>query len=90
MRCVTTAAIVVASIVMCIPGFGGAAAAPTPDQQRCSAPDPDVSIGGCTAMIQSGQETQENLAKAFFNRGLAYIARDNLIARSRTTTRRSS
>jgi len=72
MLTVTAGAVVVASVVMCITGLSGAAAAPTPDQQRCSAPDPDVSIGGCTAMIQSDQETQENLAKAFLNRGFAY------------------
>ena len=46
-------------VLMNIAGFGGAATAQTPDQQRCAAPDPDLSISGCTAMIQSGRETQE-------------------------------
>jgi len=55
-----------------IAGFSGAAAAQTPDQQRCSAPEPDLSIEGCTAMIQSGKEMPENLAIAFYNRGTAY------------------
>lgn len=32
----------------------------------------DLAISGCTAVIQSGQETTENLAIAFSNRGLAY------------------
>jgi hypothetical protein len=36
------------------------------DQQRCFAPVPgDDTIGSCTALIPSGQETPENLAKAF-------------------------
>ncbi|MEQ1784447.1 MAG: tetratricopeptide repeat protein [Hyphomonadaceae bacterium] len=32
----------------------------------------DLAIGGCTALIQSGQQTTEDLATAFFNRGSAY------------------
>jgi tetratricopeptide (TPR) repeat protein len=59
-------------VLMQIAGFGGAATAQTDDQQRCSAPDPDLSISGCTAMIQSGHETQQDLAKDFSNRGTAY------------------
>src|SRR5580693_1748094 len=59
-------------VLMHIAGFSGAATAQTADQQRCSAPDPDLSISGCTAMIQSGRETPENLAVAFYNRGTAY------------------
>jgi tetratricopeptide (TPR) repeat protein len=46
------------------------------DQQRCFAPGPgDDTIGGCTALIQSGRETPENLAKAFSSRGFAYGSR---------------
>ncbi len=60
---------------MHIAGFSGSATAQTLDQQRCLAPDPDVAILGCTAMIQSGQEPQENLAKAYNNRGNAYDAK---------------
>ena len=52
-----------------IAGFSGAATAQTLDQRRCLAPDPDLSISACTAMIQSGHETQQNLATAFYNRG---------------------
>ena len=59
-------------VLMHIAGFSGAATAQTPDQQGCSAPDPDVAIPACTAMIQSGRETQQNLATAFHSRGLAY------------------
>ena len=59
-------------VLMHIAGFSGAATAQTLDQQRCSAPYPDVQISGCSAMIQSGHETQQNLAVAFYNRGNAY------------------
>src|ERR1700730_18054663 len=52
-----------------IAGFSGAAAAQTLNQRRCAAPDPDLSISGCTAMIQSGHEPRQNLAIAFYNRG---------------------
>ena len=50
------------------------AASQTRDQNwaRCEDNNPDLSIGGCTAVIQAGGETDENLASAFFNRGLAY------------------
>lgn len=33
---------------------------------------PDLVIGGCTSVIQSGRETQANLSIAFNNRGFAY------------------
>ena len=60
-----------------IAGFGGAATAQTLDQQQeCPAPDPDVSISGCTALIQSGHETQQKLPIDFYNRGLAYLLKD--------------
>jgi lipoprotein NlpI len=59
-------------VLMQIAGFSGAATAQTADQQRCPAPDPDLSISGCMAMIQSGHETQQDLAKDFSNRGTAY------------------
>jgi tetratricopeptide (TPR) repeat protein len=53
--------------------FSGAAAAEPPDAQRCFSHDPDVAIAGCTAMLQSGHETQEQISRAFSNRGGAYI-----------------
>lgn len=34
---------------------------------------PDLRIGGCTAVIQSGRESQEKLAITFFRRGNAYF-----------------
>ena len=43
------------------------------DKQRCvSAPNPDIRIGGCTRLIQSGRFSNTNLAIAFTNRGNAY------------------
>jgi lipoprotein NlpI len=42
------------------------------NRARCSDDDADITIGGCTALIQSGQETTENLPFVFFNRGHAY------------------
>jgi tetratricopeptide (TPR) repeat protein len=45
--------------------------------KRCSDSDPDLRIGGCTAVIQSGQETNENLSIAFLKRGIAYDGKGN-------------
>jgi tetratricopeptide (TPR) repeat protein len=44
------------------------------DQQWawCACSEPDLSIGGYTAVIQSGQQSQTNLAIAFYNRGIRY------------------
>src|SRR5215831_15970700 len=36
---------------------------------------PDLQIGGCTTVIQSGKESQKNLSIAFNNRGNAYHAK---------------
>lgn len=43
--------------------------------KNCSANEPDLRIGGCTGIIQSGQETNETLAGAYYNRGSAYAAK---------------
>jgi lipoprotein NlpI len=59
-------------VLMHITGFCGAATAQNVDQRLCLAPDPDLSISRCTAMIQSGRETQQNLAVVFSDRGIAY------------------
>jgi tetratricopeptide (TPR) repeat protein len=37
-----------------------------------SGASPDLTVGACTAIIQSGQETTKGLARAFNNRGIAY------------------
>jgi tetratricopeptide (TPR) repeat protein len=52
----------------------GSAVAQTRDKNWAQCPDasPDSSIGGCTALIESGQETTQDLAEAFINRGHAY------------------
>jgi tetratricopeptide (TPR) repeat protein len=39
---------------------------------KCRSVDPDTRIAGCTALIQAGQETTENLAVIYNNRGTAY------------------
>jgi tetratricopeptide (TPR) repeat protein len=36
---------------------------------------PDFSVGACTALIESGRETRENLAAALFNRANAFASR---------------
>jgi len=48
--------------------------AQTRDQNmaRCNGNDPDLSISGCTALIQSGQEPTANLVVEYKNRGYAY------------------
>ena len=38
---------------------------------------PDLQIGGCTTIIQSGRESRANLAAAFNNRGSAYSAKQD-------------
>lgn len=40
--------------------------------------DPDLKIAACTAVVQSGQETAENAAVAYFHRGTAYDDKDQL------------
>lgn len=43
------------------------------NRARCDSREPEVSIAGCTALIQSGQETNPgNQAVAYYNRGAAY------------------
>ena len=46
-------------------------------RQWCNGSDstPDQRISGCTALIQSGTETQQSLAAAFYNRGNAHYAK---------------
>jgi tetratricopeptide (TPR) repeat protein len=62
-----------AFVLLQIAGFSGVAAAQTPDAQPCFSHDPDVAIAGCTAMLQSGHETQEHIIRAFSDRGGAYL-----------------
>jgi lipoprotein NlpI len=39
---------------------------------KCRSVHPDVKITGCTALIQAGQDTKENLSVIYNNRGAAY------------------
>jgi tetratricopeptide (TPR) repeat protein len=39
---------------------------------KCRSADPDVEITGCTALIQAGRGTTENLSVIYNNRGTAY------------------
>jgi tetratricopeptide (TPR) repeat protein len=52
----------------------GPAVGQTADENwtRCKDANSDLAIGGCTAVIRSGQETTANLAVAFYGRGTAY------------------
>lgn len=45
--------------------------------RRCDEGDADASIGGCTALIQSGQESNQNLSIQHYNRGWAYSKKGN-------------
>ncbi len=38
----------------------------------CSNSNPDVAISGCSAVIDAGKETKENIAVAYRLRGIAY------------------
>ncbi len=50
---------------------------------KCKADDPDTSIAGCTALIQSGQESIADQASAYYNRGIAYHDKKDLDAAMR-------
>lgn len=65
-------------VLMHIAGFISATNAQTPDQRRCFDRDPDLSISGCTAIIQSGRKTQQNQAVVFYTRGNAYLRKGQL------------
>jgi tetratricopeptide (TPR) repeat protein len=45
--------------------------------KRCQEGGPDLRIGGCTALIQGGRETDQNLSKVFNIRGDAYRNKGN-------------
>nr|WP_281721915.1 tetratricopeptide repeat protein [Nitrosomonas nitrosa] len=74
----TPKALIYGALALALSAFAQGADAQTLDQQwaycenRGDAYALDLQIGGCTGIIQSGQETQENLAIAFYNRGIAY------------------
>jgi tetratricopeptide (TPR) repeat protein len=54
---------------------GDTQATPVGSVANCFSDDADLKISGCTALIESGRETQLNLASAFYNRGSAYLTK---------------
>src|SRR6266511_4059847 len=48
--------------------------APSPEESSrlCQSPDPEISIAGCNAVIQSRRENGRSLAVAYVQRGTAY------------------
>jgi tetratricopeptide (TPR) repeat protein len=56
-------------LLMFVAGCAGTSA--ITDRDRCTSSNPDIRIGGCTAIIQSGQRAPD-FAAAFINRGTAY------------------
>ncbi len=48
------------------------------DWELCESHDEDVAIAACTRIIESGRETQENLARAHYQRAAAYDSKDDL------------
>jgi tetratricopeptide (TPR) repeat protein len=44
---------------------------------QCQERNEDIVIEGCTALIQSGLESERNLAVSFFHRGRAYFRRQD-------------
>jgi hypothetical protein len=61
-----------------IAAFSGAATAQTLDQQRSSAPDPDLSISGCTPMFQSLALATVSKAAAVKGSGVIRVELDGL------------
>ncbi len=48
-------------------------ASQTPDSQRCFSHDSELAIAGCTAMLVSGHQTQEQISRLYSSRAAAYI-----------------
>jgi tetratricopeptide (TPR) repeat protein len=49
-----------------------------PNWKLCKGDDPERSIPACTALIQSGQLSDSQLAEAYYSRGLAYGTKNDL------------
>ena len=47
-------------------------AASADDRADCGNSNPDLAISGCSAIIDAGKETKENIAVAYRLRGIAY------------------
>ena len=76
---VTARAIAAALALAALSGIAHAQLAP---QWATCTGNPDIDwdqqIVSCSALIESGNETKENQAIAFFNRGLAYENKDEI------------
>ncbi|KAA6463006.1 tetratricopeptide repeat protein [Acidobacteria bacterium AB60] len=64
--------------VLCVCLLFGAALAATgcssqEDLSKCRSTDPDIKIAGCTALIQTGNVTTQDLSTFYNNRGAAYF-----------------
>ena len=47
------------------------------DSADCGSPNPDLAISVCSAIIDAGKETKENIAVALRLRGIAYAKKGN-------------
>ena len=66
-------AALLAAIVAALPANPAAAQTYEQDRRSCvGAPDADLRVAGCTAVIQAGREAGAALGFAYNNRGLAY------------------
>lgn len=71
-RLAVTAGIILATPLMLL---APASAAPSRSEEswgQCTESDADVSIYGCSALLQSGEASGPNRRAAFYNRGIAY------------------
>ena len=68
-------------LLMLMTLLGGSVAlsrqSPQENWKQCRSDDPERRIEGCSALIQSSQESDINLAEALYDRGLAYRHRGN-------------
>src|SRR5260221_621275 len=69
----------VLSMIMLMTLLGASTVLPGQSRQEdwnlCKSHDPEQSIRGCSALIQSSHDTGINLAKAFTNRGSGYATK---------------
>ena len=56
----------------------GASAQQTDERRQCfDGASPEQKLRGCTAVIESGGATPQNLVAAFINRGNAYLSKQD-------------
>jgi tetratricopeptide (TPR) repeat protein len=79
MRSIGLATLVVTMLAL----FGSAVAQTTEQLDTCNGKNnatPEMSIAGCTAVIQTGRYRGNNLASVYFNRGNAYVLKSDFVA----------